>query len=120
MQCVAQNPVTRDRTMNNSQTINSRRLDRRQMLARSAALATLGGVAWQGLACADEKSPIVTKGNIRQSIVQWCFNKYWNVEKTCQIVQQLGIPSVELVAPEHWPTLKKYGLTCAIASSHSF
>jgi hydroxypyruvate isomerase len=32
----------------------------------------------------------------------------------------MGVASVELVGPEHWPTLKKYGLTCAIAGSHGF
>jgi hydroxypyruvate isomerase len=30
------------------------------------------------------------------------------------------LKSVELVAPENWPTLKKLGLICAISSSHGF
>ena len=62
----------------------------------------------------------VIKGRVRQSIVHWCFSKYWDIEKTCQIAKQLGIPSIELVNPKDWPTLKKHGLTCAIASSHPF
>jgi len=37
------------------------------------------------------------------------------MEKTCQIAKQLGCKSVELVGPGDWPTLRKYGLTCAIA-----
>lgn len=60
------------------------------------------------------------KGRIRQSIVHWCFEKYWDVEQTCRIAQQLGCPSIEVVAPEHWPTLRKYGLTCALARSHGW
>ena len=52
--------------------------------------------------------------------MQWCFGKHWDVEKTCQIAKQLGIPSVELVNPRDWPILKKHGLKCAIASSHPF
>jgi hydroxypyruvate isomerase len=32
----------------------------------------------------------------------------------------MGLKSVELVAPEHWPTLKKLGLVCAISGSHGF
>ena len=67
-----------------------------------------------------EAFPAVVKARIRQSIVHWCFAKYWDVEKTCQIAKQLGCSSVELAAPEHWPTLKKHGLACAIASSHGF
>ncbi|MFK7779121.1 MAG: TIM barrel protein [Gimesia sp.] len=60
------------------------------------------------------------KGNINQSVVHWCFKKYWNIEQTAQIAAQLGIKSVELTPPENWKTLQKHGLTCAIASSHGF
>nr|MCU0872482.1 TIM barrel protein [Pirellulaceae bacterium] len=62
----------------------------------------------------------VTKGRVKQSIVQWCFADYWNLEQLCQVANQLGCLSIELIAPEHWPTLKKHGLTCAISPSHLF
>ncbi|MFO0822948.1 MAG: TIM barrel protein [Gemmataceae bacterium] len=58
------------------------------------------------------------KGRAKQSIVFWCFNargEKWTAEKTCEVAKQLGVPSVEIIGPEHWPTLKKHGLTCAIA-----
>ncbi len=60
------------------------------------------------------------KGRIRQSVVHWCFEKHWSVEDTCRAARELGCPSVEVVAPEHWPTLKKYGLTCALARTHGW
>ena len=62
----------------------------------------------------------VTNGRIKQSIVHWCFKDHWDLEQTAKIAAQLGCQSVELVGPEHWPTLKKHGLTCAIAGSHGF
>ena len=46
---------------------------------------------------------------LNQSIVSWCFEKYWDIEKMCMVAQQLGCKSVELVEPKHWPMLKKYG-----------
>ena len=58
------------------------------------------------------------KGNINHSIVYWCFNitgDKWDLEKTCQVAKQLGVKSIELTGPEDWPTMKKHGLTCAIA-----
>jgi len=61
-----------------------------------------------------------TKGRINQSIALWCFEKYWNLEKMCQIATQLGCLSIELVEPENWPVLKKHGLVCALTSSHGF
>ena len=59
-------------------------------------------------------------GRIKQSIAYWCVQKYWSIEKTCQVARELGCRSVELVEPKDWPTLKKYGLVCAIANSHWF
>src|SRR5690242_4570767 len=60
----------------------------------------------------------VSRGNIKQSIVYWCFNsgaEKWDVETTCRAAQALGCESVEVVAPEDWGILKKYGLVCALA-----
>ena len=62
--------------------------------------------------------PAVTKGRINQSIAQWCFELFgekWSIDQTCQVAKQLGCKSVELIGPELFPTLKKHGLTCAIA-----
>jgi hydroxypyruvate isomerase len=55
------------------------------------------------------------KGRIRQSIVHWCFKSAWSTEEMCVIANKLGCPSIELCPTSDWPTLKKHGLTCAIA-----
>jgi hydroxypyruvate isomerase len=60
------------------------------------------------------------KSRVKQSLVQWCYKKYWNIEEMCQVAKRLGCVSVELVDPADWPTLKKHGLICAIAGSHWF
>jgi hydroxypyruvate isomerase len=93
-------------------------------LAAGSALAATSAVAFSQLAHAEPKSAEVekaaTKGRIKQSIVHWCFKEHWDLEQTAKIGAQLGCQSVELVGPEHWPTLKKHGLVCAIAGSHGF
>src|SRR4051794_31592320 len=66
---------------------------------------------------AKAKAKAVRHGHINQSIVHWCFENFgkkWNLEKSCQVARELGCKSVELMAAEHYPTLKKYGLRCAI------
>lgn len=100
------------------------KVSRRRLLQSSSILAASAlGLDLQH-STAGEKQPQVSpqplKGNINQSVVHWCFKKYWDIEKTAQIASQLGIKSVELTPAENWDTLKKYGLTCAIASSHGF
>ncbi len=61
----------------------------------------------------------VKNNRINQSVIQWCFNPM-TVEELAVASAPMGLKSVELVGPEHWPMLKKYGLTCAIAGSHGF
>lgn len=63
---------------------------------------------------------IATNGRLNQSLVHWCYGKYWNVEELCQLAVRMGVPSIELIDPEHWPTLKRHGLVCALAGSHGF
>ena len=58
-------------------------------------------------------------GRIRQSVVHWCFRPM-SVEQLAAESARMGITSVELVGPEHWATLKKHGLVCAISGSHGF
>ncbi len=93
-------------------------VNRRQLLQiASGAAAGACALAAAGPVCAEKA---VTKGRVKQSIVQWCFADYWNLEQMCQVANQLGCLSIELIAPEHWSTLKKHGLTCAISPSHLF
>ncbi|MCA8998875.1 MAG: TIM barrel protein [Planctomycetaceae bacterium] len=102
------------------------KLSRRDWIASSAA-----GLGMAALAVGTEAKPllaeektgvsVVKKGRIKQSIVNWCYKPAWpDVDDLCQTAVRLGIPSIELIDPEHWPTLKKHGLTCAIAGSHGF
>ena len=53
------------------------------------------------------------KGNINHSICRWCYSGF-SVEELAQAAVRIGISSVELLTPEEWPILKKYGLTCAM------
>ena len=60
------------------------------------------------------------KGNIKHSVVFWCFNvggDKWSIDQTCSIARNLGCKSVEICGPDEWPTLKKHGLSCAMAAN---
>lgn len=105
--------------MSNRKKNPSVSINRRQLLRTAAGATAAGALALAAPTTgADEKAS--NKGRIKQSIVEWCFADYWNMEKMCKIAVKLGCKSIELVGPEHWPTLKKYGLECAISPSHLF
>jgi sugar phosphate isomerase/epimerase len=59
-------------------------------------------------------------GNVKQSVVAWCFmarGAKWSLDQLCEITKGLGVPSVEIVGATDFPTLAKHNLTCAIAST---
>ena len=91
-------------------------LSRRTVLA---AGATALGAAAPLTAVTQGAAPVAErKGRIKQSIVAWCFGlagDKWDTEKMCLVAKQLGVSSIELAEPAAWPTIKKHGLTCAIA-----
>ena len=87
-------------------------MHRREIL--SAAVA----VAFAPIIIPKQESSIMLKSRIKQSIVFWCFNargEKWDAEKTCTVAKDLGVPAIEIIGPEHWATLKKHGLVCALA-----
>lgn len=107
--------------MNRSKRTDSSRVTRRDVLRGAAGLAAASAAPWTLAGCvagpdaAGGGKPI-TNGRIRQSVVKWCFANHWaDLDRMCEVAVSLGCQSIELSEPEDWPTLKKHGLTCAIA-----
>ncbi|MCB0535000.1 MAG: TIM barrel protein [Lewinellaceae bacterium] len=73
----------------------------------AAALATDGPAL---LAKQPESKPSQRwKGRVNHSVCRWCF-KDIPLEEFCQAVAAMGMPAIDLVGPDEWPVLKKYGL----------
>ena len=106
--------------MSNRQSPSPSSVNRRQLL--QVAAGAVGALALPGAVRAggSEAEKAATKGNIRHSVVTWCFEPHWSFDELCKNASRLGCKSVELSSPANWPTLKKYGLTCAIAPSHLY
>lgn len=55
------------------------------------------------------------KTSFKQGVARWCYNKI-PLDDFASAVAEMGIQGVDLVGPEDWPTLKKHGLVCSIAT----
>jgi len=79
-----------------------------------AATATLSGIAMFNRVNAAENSLDKSlRGAINHSVCRWCY-KDIPLEELCKSAKKIGLASVELVGPDEWPVLKKYGLTSAL------
>lgn len=102
-----------------TETGNADRPTRRRILEGTAGAAVLGLSALGAPAVAaapGERETGITKGRIKQSIVHWCFEKYWDVPGLIKVAKGLGCGSIELIAPKYFPLLKENGLVCAIGT----
>ena len=96
-------------------------MSRRKLIQRVAGAAVTAAVVAPRLSAAAEGGALYRARNnrINQSVVHWCF-KPMSVEELAVEAARMGCKSVELVGPEHWPTLRKHGMICAISGSHGF
>jgi hydroxypyruvate isomerase len=81
-------------------------LSRRGILAASAA----------SLAYRLQAADAMMKGRVNHSVCKWCYSKV-PLEDLCKQSKEIGLHSIELLGPADWPTLKQYGLTCAMTTN---
>ncbi|MEI8287624.1 MAG: hypothetical protein WCG15_10030 [Actinomycetes bacterium] len=90
------------------------RRDALRSFAGAAALATLT----RPTLGAEEKNPApgaTALTPIRHSVCKWCYSKI-PLDDFAKVAKDIGLESVELLDPKDWPTVQKYGLTCALAN----
>ena len=64
---------------------------------------------------AGSSSAAALKGRLKQSATRGCFGKGKSLDEICRIAAEVGLKGVDLVGPQDWPTLKKYGLVPTMA-----
>ena len=88
---------------------------RRQALKATAACFGSAVVLRQALSSPAVPSQTPSKGHIRQAVARWCYQDL-SMDSLAKAAAGMGIVGVDLVGPEDWPTLKKYGLVCTMTS----
>jgi len=82
-------------------------------IAAGAGLSALPLTVTDIFAASDRALGAELKGKINHSVCKWCYSKI-PLETFAQECQKIGLKSIELLGPDEWPILKKYGLTCAL------
>jgi hydroxypyruvate isomerase len=55
------------------------------------------------------------KGNINHSACRWCYGSI-PLEELCAAAKKIGLKGIDLVGPNDWPVLEKYGLTSTMCN----
>lgn len=92
---------------------NSSRRTAIKKIAATTAIALAGNSLLTRLSAAESVIGEQLKGRVNHSVCRWCYNSI-PLEDLCKAAKNIGLTSIELVGPEEWPMLKKYGLTSAL------
>ncbi len=63
------------------------------------------------------------RGKFKPALTTWCLRDqadHWPLEKVCTVAVDFGVSALEVVSPEEFPLLKRYGLVSALTNSHLF
>ena len=94
-------------------------MNRERLWTRRSVLQTAGagvvGVLAVSPTKADRQDTAKSKGNIKQSVCRWCYNKI-PLDQLAAEASKMGYKSIELLQAHEYKVIKPYGLTCAMLS----
>ncbi len=90
-------------------------MNRRDFLEASAAAAAVPVIGVAAASGASRTEPAKLKGRINHSACRWCYSGM-KLDDLCKAGAEMGLKSIELLNPDEFETVRKYGLTCAVAS----
>jgi len=100
--------------MKESENCNSRRSALKKIAATTIVALTGGKMKAETL-----KDSFVQegelKGGINHSACRWCYSSI-PFEEFCMKAKEIGLKAVDLVGPEGWPVLRKYGLDSSMCN----
>jgi hydroxypyruvate isomerase len=98
--------------MNNPIT---RRSALRKVATGAAALAAASRIS-PTLAAEETAAPARLKGRINHSVCRWCYGKV-SLDDLCKAGKEMGLVGIDLLGPNEFETVKKYGLVCSMVSN---
>lgn len=85
----------------------------KQLAAGAAGVSLLGQTALAS--ASDKQTSTALKGQVRHSVARWTFGDL-SIEQLCQTVKQIGFNAIDLVGPDDWHVLKKYGIDSSMCN----
>lgn len=82
-------------------------------MAAATSAAIVGNGLFNRISAAEAVLESHLKGKVNHSVCRWCYDSI-PLEDLCKAAKNIGLSSIELVGPDEWPMLKKYGLTSAL------
>lgn len=70
---------------------------------------------WQANAATGSAVAKGLKGNVNHAVARWTYQDL-SIEELCQLVTKIGFSAIDLVGPDDWHVLKKYGIDSSMCN----
>jgi hydroxypyruvate isomerase len=87
---------------------NPTRRDVLKTVLTGVTMASLPSPAWS-----EQTPPTTRKGNIKQSVSRWCYQKI-ALDDLCVASAQMGLKAIDLLEQAEWEVPKRHGLICSM------
>jgi len=68
-----------------------------------------------GAGAAESGAPLNLKGRVNHSVARWTYGDL-DIEALCKLVKSIGFTAIDLVGPDDWPVLKRYGIESSMCN----
>ncbi len=79
----------------------------------TSTTALLGSSLLQHVSAAESALPPGLRGKINHAVCRWCYADV-PLDELCRAAVGMGIAAIDLVGPDEWPVLKRYGLQASL------
>jgi hydroxypyruvate isomerase len=80
-------------------------------MTRRKALQSIALTGAAVLARPALSAPDATSGRLKQSVCLWTYTKWYDLDGLCKEAVRIGLKGIDLVTPDQYATVQKYGLT---------
>jgi hydroxypyruvate isomerase len=86
------------------------------MNRRDALKAAVTGGATALVGSAKGLAEPSSGGALKQGVSYWCYQKWFSLEQLCKEAARIGLKGIDLVTPDQYATVQKYGLVPSMTS----
>lgn len=83
-------------------------------MVAATSVAAVGSSLFNRVSASEALLENHLKGKVNHSVCRWCYGSI-SLDDLCKAAKDIGITAIDLVGPEEWPTLQKYGLAASLA-----
>src|SRR2546423_11593591 len=77
---------------------------------RRRALKSVAAAGAAGLVRPAFPAPEAGGGRLKQSVSLWTYQKWFSLDELCKEAVRIGLKGIDLVKPDQYATVQKYGL----------